>query len=154
MRGKRLDTRPDLISIRMDTDPASTPLYIGVSQTEAISNDRTEQGFVVCTHGHVTMHVGSKTKLKAGALVSFGKEETKDTRVDKRKKRYGIETYKNNNNPLIGVVLSNQLNRYSTVDVLLHPSRQCWVEPKVAHSQDSPAVPDQAWRLWTDKSPT
>lgn len=148
-KGQRTDTRPKLYSIRI---PTNDPRYMGVSQTESTASDqRTAQGFVVCTHGHVTMHAATRNKVHAGEIISFGNEEKRNQKIDPRKDRYGIKKVdKVDRSPLIGVVLSNQLNKYSTVDVLLHPARKCWIEnlnkDELAHERD------QQWRRWRDRS--
>lgn len=134
-----------------DTRDHPMPRYIGVSQTgQSATDPRTEQGFVVCTHGHVTMHVGCARKLRAGTMISFGEEKTRERGVNPQKKRYGIKRVEDSVNPVIGFVLGNQNNRYSTVDVLLHPSRQCWIQNITPGAPVAEA--DQRWRTWEDRS--
>ena len=146
-------TKEDHANTRRQPD---MPRYIGVSQTgQSATDPRTEQGFVVCTHGHVTMHVGCDRKLRAGTMISFGEEKTRERGVNPQKKRYGIKRVEDSVNPVIGFVLCNQNNRYSTVDVLLHPSRQCWIQNKIPGAAVAVgavgAEADQQWRTWEDR---
>jgi len=149
-KGQRTDTRPKLYSIRV---PSNDPRYMGVSQTESTASDqRTAQGFVVCTHGHVTMHAATQNKLRAGEIISFGDEEKRNQKIDPRKDRYGItKVDKDSHSPLIGVVLSNQLNKYSTVDVLLHPARKGCIEKLDPGERATEGEDDQKWRRWKDR---
>jgi len=152
-KGQRMDTRPKLYSIRV---PTNVPRYMGVSQTESTdTKQRTAQGFVVCTHGHVTMHAATRNKLRAGEIISFGVEEQRNQKIHRRKHRYGIKKVekvdKASQNPLIGVVLSNQLDKYSTVDVLLHPARKCWIVNLNSGQKATESADDQHWRRWKDR---